>query len=428
MEPIECLLIYDALLLLWMVAWGIGNRWKLDATLYISFFLFVCGVISTVYYPFADGILHDYSGITLMPFIYLLFCFILTSFPIMAYDTNGCTHIAQTDRQQKFLDYFCYFLILVSVEPFLENLVIMPSMIGNEEAIDAMYDARVYTSYIEPLSNIGRKLYRITMTFQFVYPVLLFFYLSRTKINWYIVIGIIMMISSMWIHGLITAGRTWIVQDIFYLVVTYFVMRRFLNKKIDKRILLYGSFFLGLGVIAVALVSLARFNSNDYMEDQSIWLWLGLYAGEGNLNFNEMMWNVIKDTGGDSSLILLKDILGLTQDTSVAANWDAVEKLGIPGNIFYTYVGAIYADFHEIGTVVFLAIISIVTYMFTKNQGKNISLVKVLLICLLARILVIPTFYTYATHYNQVCLAATFVFCLAYSLCGRLYFGRRQVF
>lgn len=428
MEPIDCLLIYDALLLLWMVVWGICNRWKLDATLYISFFLFVCGVISTVYYPFADGIVHDYSGIALMPFLYLVFCFLITAFPIMAYDRNKCIFITQTNRQHKFLNYFCYFLIIISVEPFFENLILIPSSIGNEMALDAMYDARAYTSYVEPLSSIGRKLFRITATFQLVYPVLLFFYLSRTKINWYIVAGIIMMISSMWIHSLIAAGRSGLVQDIFYLVVTYFVMRRFLAIKIDKKILLFGSIFLGFGVVAVTVVSLARFNSNDYVGDESIWLWLGLYAGEGNLNFNEMMWHINRDTGGDSSLILLKDILGLTQDTSVAANWDAVEKLGITGNIFYTYVGAIYADFHEFGTVIFLAIISMATYFLTRNHGKEISLVKVLLICLVARILVIPTFYTYATYYIQVCLVATLLFCLAYSLCGRLYFGRRQVF
>ena len=180
--------------------------------------------------------------------------------------------------------------------------------------------------------------------------------------------------------------------------------------------------------IAVAIVSLARFNSNDYIGDESIWLWLGLYAGEGNLNFNEMMWHVTRDTGGESSLILLKAILGTASDISVAGNWDAVEKLGITGNVFYTYVGAIFADFHALGTVVFLCIISGATFLLTKNNGKDISLPKVAMICFLARILVIPTFYTYATYYNQQFLLAALLFCLAYSLCGRLYFGRRQVF
>jgi len=430
MSPLESLIVYDALLLLWMVAWGVYTHWKISATLYISFFLFFCGVISTIYYPFADGLLHDYSGITLIPFLYMILCFLITAYPIMVYDRNGCTMIEGSKAQEEFLKWVCYFLIAVSIEPFLENIYLVPKIAGSETALDAMYEARAFTEYIEPLSNIGRKLFRITMTFQFLYPVLLFYYLSRPKINKLIVGGILMMILSIWAHALITAGRTWIVQDIFYLVVSYFVMLRFMNKKINRYILIYGSCLLIIGVFATALISIARFNSNDYMDDNSIWLWIGLYSGEGNLNFNEMMWHITRDTGGDSSIILIRDLLGQARDTSVAGNWDAVEKLGIPGNIFYTYIGAIFADFHAVGTVLFLALIAGATYFATKVQRgeKKISLIKVLFICLVARIMVIPTFYTYATYENQLSLVLTFLFCLGYSLCGRLYVGKRNIF
>ncbi len=427
MTPLESLLIYDALLLLWMVAWGIYTRWKVNATLYITFFLFLCGVISTVYYPFADGLIHDYSNITLVPFLYLVMCFIITTYPVMSYDLNGCKTIYASDAQHKLLEMFCLFLIVVSIEPFLENMMLLPKMVTDEAAIDSMYDDRAFTEYEEPLSWMGRKLFKIMTTFQYLYPILLFYFISKSKVKWYLVAGILMMIASHWAHNVNIGGRSQMVQEILYIIVVYFVMRRFIPKAVNRKITFYGSIVIGLGIFAMLVVSLARFNANQYA-DGSVWIWLGLYAGEGNVNFNSMMWDVIRSTGGEGTLILPMDILGLTKDTSIIANWDAVEKLGIPGNIFYTYVGVIYADFGRIGTIVFVSVLAIVTRLATIVKGRDIPLTKIIYISLLAKIVVLPTFYTYGAYTSQLKLLFTLLFCVAYSLCGRLYYGNRRLF
>ena len=110
MNPLESLIIYDALLLLCFVAWGIYMHWKIDATLYISFFLFVCGVISTVYYPFADGVQYDYSVIRLVPFLYLVMCYIITAYPIMRYDMCDYKAMSVSEKQNMLIEYFCIFL------------------------------------------------------------------------------------------------------------------------------------------------------------------------------------------------------------------------------------------------------------------------------------------------------------------------------
>lgn len=427
MEPIECLIIYDFLLLCWFVAWGVYTHWRLGGMLYITFFLFACGVISTIYYTAADGLLHDYSGITLMPFLYLLLCFIITSYPVMQYDLNGCDEIEISERQAKFFRIFCIFLIIVSIEPFLENMMLLPSRIGNEAAIDDMYEQRIYESYQEPLSGIGRKLFRMSYSFELLYPVILFYFLSRKKVEWLIVGGTLMMILSYWAHEMITGGRSQMVQNILYIVVVYFIMRRFINKEINRRIMLYGLSFLAIGIGAMAVVTVARYNSNDFADGASIWVWVGLYAGEGNLNFNSMMWDVTRSTHGDSTMILLRYLLGLTTKTGVADNWDAVSSLGIAGNIFYTYVGAIYTDFNRIGTVVFVSVLAFLLGWFSRVRAglDAISLPKVVLVCICARILVLPTFYTYATIMAQSNLVCVLVFCVILSLYGRIRIGER---
>lgn len=397
--------------------------------LFITFFLFLCSIISTFYYEAIDGIIAwDYSKIRLVPFLYLLLCFLITCFPIMKYDTNGCESIAVSVDQNKLLKLFIIFLIIISIEPFLENLMLAPSKITSEAAIDEMYEQRIYKEYEEPLSGLGRKLFRISTAFQFLYPVLLFYFISRQKRNLWIIAGILMMIVSFWLHELITGSRTGIVQDVLYLIACYFIMRRFIPSSLNKKIGFYGLIFLGLAVLVIMCVSMARYNSNDNMdEDFTLWLWLGLYAGEGNINFSAMMWDITRSTEGDSTMILLKSLLGMTDKTGVADNWEAVARLGIPGNIFYTYVGAIFTDFNKVGTIIFLVILAAIVYAFTKNKGRTISLVKIILIALCARIVVLPTFYTFATITAQINLVCTLGFCVIYSLWGRVYNGSKRI-
>jgi len=143
---------------------------------------------------------------------------------------------------------------------------------------------------------------------------------------------------------------------------------------------------------------------------ENIWIWLGLYAGEGVLNFNSLMWYVEKSTGGDSTFIFLKDLLGLTKGSGVEDNWATVSKLGIPGNIFYTYIGSIFEDFNKIGTLIFLLVFSTITIKLTKIKNGLITFPQIIILCLCARVLVIPTFYTYTSLMAQTNLLCVLCF------------------
>lgn len=69
---------------------------------------------------------------------------------------------------------------------------------------------------------------------------------------------------------------------------------------------------------------------------------------------------------GRFNIYFLKDLLGLTKGSGVEDNWATVSKLGIPGNIFYTYIGSIFEDFNKIGTLIFLLVFSTITIKLTK--------------------------------------------------------------
>lgn len=403
------LVLYNFILLFLLFVWIKTKGWQLNGTLYILFFLLISGIISTFYWNVSNGTIRNYSNLTIIPFLYLIIGYLITLMPIIKYDVTSRKELFITNKQGVFLHYFTFFLIIISFEPFLENLLHLPSVMANSDFAAKMYDNRV-----EYLSFIGRKLNRISTSFELIYPPLMFYFLSKRVIQKKIIYGLLMVILSFWIHELGLGGRSKLVQNILYLIVCFFLMKSYINAYITKKIIIYGSTIIGLGICMVLLVSISRFTSIEAEGSniENIWIWLGLYAGEGVLNFNSIMWYVEKSTFGDSTFILLKDLLGLTKGTGVDDNWLAVSKLGIPGNIFYTYIGSIFEDFNKVGTLIFLLVFSIITIKLTKINNGLITFPQIILLCLCARILVIPTFYTYTSLMAQTNLLCVLCFAI----------------
>lgn len=412
LDPFVCLIVYNFVIVTIFIIYGFKLKWEINSTLYILFFLIFSGIISTLYWNASNGTIRNYANITLPPFLYLILCYFITLYPIMKYDLQKCSMYVSIG-QKEIIDKFTVFIIIVSFEPFLENLFYLPTVLANSKHAANMYDMRLNGVTFEYLSFIGRKLNRISTSFELVYPILLFYNLSKKKINSFLLIGLLMVILSFWMHELGLGGRSKLVQNILYVLVVYFLMKRYVNPDVNKKIVKYGLIVIGVGVAIIMIISLSRFASleEEGTNVDSVWLWLGLYAGEGILNFNSLMWDVTKSTDGNSTFILIKTFLLGGDDITVADHWNAVAKLGIPGNIFYTYVGSIYEDFNSIGTIVFILIFSYFTVQFTKIKKGVITLPKIIILCFCARILVVPTFYTYSTLMSQLNLFCSLCFC-----------------
>lgn len=412
LDPFLCLVIYNFTIFILFLVLGVKMKWELNSTLYILFFLIISGIISTIYWDASNGTIRNYANITLLPFLYLILCYVITLYPVMSYDLHKCS-ICVSSRQRNIIDKFTLFIIVVSFEPFIENIIYLPNALMNANHAANMYDMRLEGGASDYLSFLGRKLNRISTSFELLYPVLLFYNLSKKKISSFLLVGLLMVILSFWIHELGLGGRSKLVQNILYVLVVYFLMRRYINPAINKQIIKYGLVIMGVGFAILMIISISRFASIEAEGSNidSIWLWLGLYAGEGILNFNSLMWDVTKSTNGDSTLILLKSLLLGSDDTGVSDNWNAVAKLGIPGNIFYTYVGSMYEDFNAVGTIIFLLSFSFITIRLTKIRKGVITYPKLIILCLCSRILVVPTFYTYTSLMSQLNLFFSLCFC-----------------
>lgn len=148
-------------------------------------------------------------------------------------------------------------------------------------------------------------------------------------------------------------------------------MRFYINVCIIKKIILYGSVVIGLGICMVLFIFIFRFISIEVEGSniENIWIWLGFYVGEGVFNFNFLMWYVEKSIGGDLIFIFLKDLFGLMKGFGVEDNWVIVSKLGIFGNIFYMYIGFIFEDFNKIGILIFFLVFFIIIIKLIKIKN-----------------------------------------------------------
>ena len=84
---------------------------------------------------------------------------------------------------------------------------------------------------------------------------------------------------------MILGGRSKLVQNALYMVIVYFIFKRFLHHDIIVKVNKYGFLIFSVAILGVVAVTISRFNNMDSTNMNSIWEWIGLYAGEGSLNF-----------------------------------------------------------------------------------------------------------------------------------------------
>lgn len=403
--PLKCLYIYITILLIITFLSLKKNKWTIDIVSFVLIFLSTGAVFSIFYFNVADGVIRNYSNISLPPFLYLIACYLVTLFPLYKFRQSGSEEILLDSRVTNTIKMLVAFLGVLSIEPFLENLLHLPNALGNDSYMGQMYDNRV-----DFYSSVGGKIHRVVTEFEFVMPVLLFYFLIPQNYDRRSIIFIGITIINIWMHGFELGGRSEFVQNVLYLVGVFFLMKKFLPNEVVRKVAFAGSAFIGVGILGIAIISILRF---EYMGtgQMDIWGWIGLYAGEGPLNFNSMMWDTIKSTNGDNTLILPRYLLGYTSEASVPYLWSSTERIGIPGNIFYTYVGSFFADY-KANAIIVLSILSILVYRVTRNKGASITLSKLICMSLFMRILMVPTFYTYSTFRSQEQLIISLLFTL----------------
>jgi oligosaccharide repeat unit polymerase len=318
------------------------------------------------------------------------------------------------ERKKKILQVVIVFLVLCTLLPFFESLFQIPSAFATENSFADAYETRLAGNVSDYLSPPGRKFFAIIWMFNNVIPVLIFVAIIN-KLDKRLIVGLCIALVTIWIHSMVLGGRSKLVQNALYIFLVYFFFKGYLSPAMNKKIVAFGSVFMSIALVAVIAVSISRFNTIwlDSTSSMTLWSWLGLYAGEGALNFNCREWNMPGSSDyiiGYATLIVPLSLFS-GNIISVFDIWNMKSKLGIPGNQFYTYVGAIFMDYGKFGTLLFLLFFSTVMYFMVIKSSILSGGKRLLFLSLWAKILVVgPIFYTYSTYGDQMNLLWACIF------------------
>lgn len=408
MESVTSIFIYFILLLSCFI-YSILNirRYKAKTSIYILLVWILSAISAYFFYEATNGVVRDYSRITLIPFIYLFVTLTISIYPIYKYDHTEYWGYSYSSKQHKILVNVALLSFLCSILPFIENILRLPISFGNADVLSDMYDDR--GNY---LSFLGSKFQLLCDYLSLISPIILFYLLSLNKKSWKLIGGCLCVVLNECLFSFNTGGRSGLVQNLFYLFIVYSIMEKNIDYKVKKKINYIGLLIISFLIIIVLLVTISRYNSSG-SDTGNIFTWLALYAGEGPLNFNNDMWYVTKSTNGDNTFVALRWLLGITDVNSVQDNWLANQRLGIRGNVFYTYVGFIFADYNLVGTILFLSLIVILLLTKIKTKGNKFPIHNIFYIALWSRVLFSgTTFYSYMNIRSNFVLLYTLLFCI----------------
>lgn len=396
------ILLYSIILCVILIFFIIKYR-SINATITV-FSLYTISSFTSIY--FFHNSSYDYKSITFTPIIYIILCLFLTVIPIIKYDNINNKNLITTYEGQKIIKLTIIFITILAIEPFIEMILHLPSIMNNQSSLADIYEAKTdgTGAKYNYLSWIGRKLYWMNFLIRDIIPILLFFYIAKfNKIDNKLVIGLIIAILNPILFDFSLGGRSSVISTFFYLIFTYAVFRCFLNKKVIKKIDKMLLLLFGLIFLLITIVTIVRFNSSNL--DIDILTWLCLYTGEGILNFSADLWPVDITANGDNTFLMLRHFLGLSDNIDIESVRATRDILHVRNLVFYTYIGTIYYDFNKIGTIFFILFFSIFIIYLTRASKAKYRFMNIFFICILGKVVMIGVmFYPFTLWTDQLSL------------------------
>ena len=379
--------------------------WKKYRALDSGFFvlsLWTLSAVFSIYFLIVNNEIkfHDWKDFQIMPFIYLFFTVMIFIYPVLTFKEKYIQTIWTNDI---FANMLSFIISIVAIFPFCQNLIQLIITQSGEYAVlsimedrytDDSYDALYYMSGFIKSFDFYNNNY-----FNLVSYGLLFYQLTKPKINRFLVIGLSISIINLLIKAINIAARFILVTNILLFLYYYIILKN----KIDMRysqILKKCMIYIGaLSVIGVLTISIIRFTVID--SGMSIFGWIAQYISESHLNFNGYMWDVEKLCYGQNSLPRYSEMFGFSNDPDRDFRYLSTIT-GIRMNIFYTMVGDLFSDFGAIATF----LISIGVCVFFKivcSASPKMRLSQILMLGIIAKTSLLGfTYFTFENYSFQL--------------------------
>lgn len=347
----------------------------------------------TIYY-FTSGFMYNFSHhITILPFIYLFLLTMIFFKPILQFKSNLLNGLIYNNTIVSVLSIF---IALISIELFLENINMTINIIARGgQGFAANYELRSDNNKsFEYLSVFGSRMNYIANWFNGITPILLFVNLSKSKINKYIIFGLIIAVLNPMLISMNLGSRFVIITNTLYLIFLYLVFKNLLAPRTKHIIIIYSGIIFMIVFLGIILITYFRYSGMS--TDLSMLDWISLYIGESFVNFNADMWYVKHFTNGDNSFFLYKYILGL-YDYSERQFSLLAPITGIRMHVFYTFIGDFFVDMGAYMTSVFVIISSLI-FTNVLKISRIVPLHKIILLGMIGKVCVVG--FTYFTYLN----------------------------
>lgn len=350
---------------------------------FLFYMIFAVSAIGSFWYYSQEDVDLYYPNIELSAFIYLWLMINFCLLPLYQTNLRKITYI--DDRGiAPLLDGLSIMFVVLSLLPIVSLLskVSLSMFVGND--LGRMYESDADKSALY-FSGISKYCFALIRRFEDILIILFFYQLSKAKKNW-------TLINAMWLPiGLfvlfkVASGSRGGVMSTF---IAFFAMALFLRNTFEQKTFAYirkiGLVFTSFIILVVSAISISRFFFSVSAASSKATLdrWISQYLGEGMVRFNDTIWNNDILMNGDQNIIFLKHLLGF----DVIENYDTFmmfyeAKLGLPVNVFYTFIGDWVLDFGIIGTIVVVVLFYILfkKLLNSYKSGVNILQLTILMI------------------------------------------------
>lgn len=341
------------------------------------YLIYVMGGIGACWYYAQDKVDIFYPHITIEPLIYLFITINICLLPLWKTKFKNLHRIDDRGMSDIYNGLSVIFCVL-SILPLLSLLShfslaqLAGSNLGN------MYESSVDKSALF-FAGPSKFCFALIRRFEMLVIVLLFYQLSKKNIKY--VYGLLVPVIVFALYKLLSGSRGGLVGTALLFVTLFLMLKQTLAPKVKTAVTKVALFAGSLFALALAAISVSRFSLQTNRND-TIDVWISQYLGEAIPRFSDSVWGTNILLYGNQNFIYIRKLLGLPYiaDYNVFKSFYEI-KLGIPVDVFYTYMGDVYLDFGMIGGLIFAICFAIVFSHFLKIKNA-ISIPTLTVLCL----------------------------------------------
>lgn len=340
---------------------------KRSVGLFLIMLYTISAVLAIVYYVIYASLNYDINNLDIKSFAYLYMCLMIGLWPFVY--MKPVKQISIGEKEYKLFIFFTYFVILVSIEPFVENVLLL---LKPHDSYQLHID--VVEGELNIYSSLGSRLNNYCAYFRSFVPIATIIAYKLTEIPKLIKFGLLIPNINYLLIGYNTGTRGNIVCYVMMFICVYIFLISLFTRMQKKNIFKKA---IGLGVVLLFMfVTISSSRLEGYStpsNDLTMNVYLLQYAAEGQVLFNSDIWSDPPSTNGDVNFCFYKKLLGMKTYTTYREREDYyLAKNGKRIEVFRTYVGDFLTDLGYMGGLLFCLIITY--FVFRLYNGGNMTI------------------------------------------------------